>query len=86
MSKWTQEERDKAMQDIAREFDIHYPYHNEVELACQRNSLLEALKFFMEDPRFQIQVGGNPHAVDKMLEQVRAAISKVLSHQTNKET
>jgi hypothetical protein len=35
----------------------------------------------MEDSRFNVAVGGNPIAVEKMLAQVRAAIAKAEGHQ-----
>ena len=38
--------------------------------------LLEALKGFVEDPQFQISIGGNPNAVQKMLDKARAVIAK----------
>lgn len=39
--------------------------------------MLAALKIFLsEDARFQVAVGGNPLAVDKMLEGVRALVAK----------
>lgn len=36
--------------------------------------LRDALKLFLEDPRFHVSIGGNPNAVEKMLEQARAAL------------
>src|SRR3990172_356104 len=33
----------------------------------------EALNYFLGDSRFQISVGGNPHAVEAMLAKARAA-------------
>jgi hypothetical protein len=39
--------------------------------------LLASLQEFMGgDPRFQVGVGGNPIAVEKMIERARAAIKK----------
>ena len=35
------------------------------------DELTEALGWFMEDERFQVGVGGNPIAVEKMLAEVR---------------
>ncbi len=38
--------------------------------------LYEALSNFLENEKFQVGVGGNPNAVEKMLAQARAAIAK----------
>lgn len=38
--------------------------------------LLAALKELLEDPDYQIAIGGNPHAVDAMLSRARAALAK----------
>ena len=38
--------------------------------------LYEALVDFVENPAFQIAVGGNPNAVDAMLDRARAALAK----------
>lgn len=38
--------------------------------------LVAALRCFLADERFQVAVGGNPIAVDRMLEQARAALAK----------
>jgi hypothetical protein len=41
-------------------------------LIMQRDALVTALKIFLgHDDRFQVSVGGNPIAVDKMLEEAR---------------
>lgn len=38
--------------------------------------LLAALKCFLDDSRFQVGIGGNPIAVDRMIDAARAAIAK----------
>ena len=43
-------------------------------IAAQR----EALNYFLGDSRFQISVGGNPHAVEAMLAKARAALALAL--------
>ena len=40
------------------------------------DELAAALGWFLEDPRFQVAVGGNPNAVDRMLADARAALAK----------
>lgn len=40
------------------------------------DDLFEALTWFLEDPRFQVAIGGNPTAVEEMLESARAALAK----------
>src|SRR5271165_5312894 len=40
------------------------------------DELAAALGWFLEDPRFQVAVGGNPNAVDQMLADARAALAK----------
>jgi hypothetical protein len=47
-----------------------------IDLACQRNALRDALELFLIDPRFQVSIGGNPNAVEKMCAQARAALAK----------
>lgn len=45
--------------------------------ACNsHDDLLAALKELLEDPDYQIAIGGNPRAVDAMLARARAAIAK----------
>ena len=46
-----------------------------VDIICQRNELLDALKLLIEDPRFQVSIGGNPNAVDKAYAQCSRAIA-----------
>jgi hypothetical protein len=41
----------------------------------ERDTATRALRYFMEDPRFQVGVGGNPIAVDRMLAEVRAILA-----------
>lgn len=38
--------------------------------------LLESIKEFIEDPRFQVAVGGNPNAVQQMYDRAKSAIRK----------
>jgi hypothetical protein len=53
------------------------------EAVCEANSrliaaapaLFTALKCFLDDDRFQVSVGGNPSAVDRMLDDARKALS-----------
>src|SRR5208283_4527218 len=40
------------------------------------DDLAAALGWFLEDPRFQVAVGGNPNVVDRMLADARAALAK----------
>lgn len=40
------------------------------------DDLLAALRCFLDDPRFQVGVGGNPIVVERMIGQARAAIAK----------
>ena len=47
-----------------------------VRLRTVNAELLAALKLFMNDPRFQVSIGGNPIMIDRMIVQVRAAIAK----------
>jgi hypothetical protein len=49
-------------------------------LIMQRDALVTALKIFLgHDDRFQVSVGGNPIAVDKMLEEARRLVGGMLS-------
>jgi hypothetical protein len=49
-------------------------------LIMQRYALVTALKIFLgHDDRFQVSVGGNPIAVDKMLEEARRLVGGMLS-------
>jgi hypothetical protein len=43
--------------------------------------LYEALVHFIEDPTFQVAVGGNPNVVDRMLDHARAALAKARGDQ-----
>jgi hypothetical protein len=43
--------------------------------------LYEALVRFIEDPTFQVAVGGNPNVVDRMLDHARAALAKARGEQ-----
>jgi hypothetical protein len=55
----------------------HYgiPIERDTAEAADRIEQLEAaLRCFLEDPRFHVAVGGNPHVVDRMLEAARAAL------------
>lgn len=45
-------------------------------LEAERDRLREALGWFLEDERFHVAVGGNPIAVEDMLDRARAALSK----------
>jgi hypothetical protein len=45
-------------------------------LQDDNRGLLTALRYFLEDERFQVAVGGNPNAIDRMLASVRAALAK----------
>lgn len=52
---------------------------DKIERLCEVNASLLAIAqtFLGEDDRFQVAVGGNPIAVDKMLEDARAVVSLV---------
>jgi hypothetical protein len=41
-------------------------------LEGQKLKLREALSWFVDDPRFDVQVGGNPQAVQRMVEEASA--------------
>ena len=41
-------------------------------------AMLEALKCFLDDERFQISVGGNPNAIEAMLAKANAAYRSAL--------
>jgi hypothetical protein len=43
-------------------------------LEAENKRLREALGWFLEDGRFQVGVGGNPIAVEKMISAARAAL------------
>jgi hypothetical protein len=43
--------------------------------------MYEALVHFIEDPTFQVAVGGNPNVVDRMLDHARAALAKARGEQ-----
>ena len=50
---------------------------DEQVLTEQRDCLLEAVGIFLnKDARFQVMVGGNPNAVDEMIEHVAAVYAK----------
>jgi hypothetical protein len=44
-------------------------------LRSERDALVAALTCFLDDPRFQVAVGGNPIAVEEMLAKARAALT-----------
>lgn len=46
------------------------------ELADRNERLSEALGWFLTDDRFHVAVGGNPIAVEEMLERARAALQE----------
>jgi regulator of sirC expression with transglutaminase-like and TPR domain len=49
---------------------------DEIERLRSRVERLEgALRMFLEDPRFDVAVGGNPNAVEAMLSEAREALS-----------
>jgi hypothetical protein len=49
---------------------------DEIERLRSRVERLEgALRLFLEDPRFDVAVGGNPNAVEAMLSEAREALS-----------
>jgi hypothetical protein len=45
------------------------------KLADENERLRVALRRFLDDDRFQVAVGGNPNAIDRMLAEARAALS-----------
>jgi hypothetical protein len=45
-------------------------------LAARLERAVKALRLFLEDPRFDVMVGGNPIAVQKMYEQARAVLKE----------
>ena len=45
------------------------------ELADRIAALEDALRWFLEDPRFVVSVGGNPNVVDRMLADARRALT-----------
>lgn len=52
------------------------PLRANARLIAAAPELLEALRCFLSDTRFQVGVGGNPNAVHEMIAQARAAIAK----------
>lgn len=46
-----------------------------VRCVNSHDALVEALSNLLENPLFQVGIGGNPHAVEKMLDQARAALT-----------
>jgi hypothetical protein len=78
---FTQEEK-RAAENRVDELYMAHPHGGwvvYVELAerlqMQNTRLLEALKLLIEDPRFQVSIGGNPHAVEKAYAQIVSAIA-----------
>jgi hypothetical protein len=47
----------------------------ECRLRAIGRELLTALKALMQDERFQVAIGGNPHAVAELVAQANAAIA-----------
>lgn len=50
--------------------------YSNAHLIAAAPDLLEALKHLIEDPDYQVAIGGNPYAVEAMLSRCRAAIAK----------
>ena len=46
------------------------------QLEVENGQLRAALRCFLDDPRFQVVVGGNPIAVDAMLANARALLNR----------
>ena len=45
-------------------------------LQADKAKLREALRWFLNDSRFVVQVGGNPYAVPQMIEDAREALQE----------
>lgn len=59
-------------------------YPHEEALRLKREAapdLYEALSNLMENPLFQTAVGGNPNAVERMLDHARSALAKARGEQ-----
>lgn len=68
----------RAMVQVVTSFDGD-PYRQgdaNARLIAAAPELAEALSDFLENPLFQVGVGGNPNAVDAMLSSARLALSK----------
>ncbi len=52
----------------------HRDRADKAEAGCA--ALREALTDLLDDPDYQIAIGGNPHAVDAMLKRARAALAQ----------
>jgi|SRR6476620_12372489 len=82
--------RDQDDTRIADCDNFQYTDDGEIQLPdCPHNArliaaapdLYEALIDFIENPLFQVAVGGNPVVVDRMLDRARAALAKARGEQ-----
>lgn len=64
----------RHMQIARKEAEEHYAASEAA--SAMSADLLAALKCFVDDERFQVGVGGNPNAVEKMIAYAMAAIAK----------
>lgn len=51
-------------------------FDSNLALIAAAPDLLAALKELLEIPEYQVAIGGNPHAVEALLERCRSAIAK----------
>ena len=77
---WTRQPHTGSLATVHdRDINGKYPANANARLISAAPDLLASLREFMgHDERFQVGVGGNPIAVDAMLERASAAISKAL--------
>ena len=54
----------------------HVAEEADARLISAAPDMAEALADFLENPQFQVGVGGNPIAVEKMLDRARSALAK----------
>jgi hypothetical protein len=72
----TEEYYEKLLADVCRERERYNGMHQIAVMEIDR--LRDALAIFLgHDERFQIAVGGNPIAVEKMMESARAVLGRV---------
>jgi len=61
---------------VADEKLLHEAANRIEELQADNAKLREALGWFLNDSRFVVQVGGNPYAVQQMIEDAREALQE----------
>jgi hypothetical protein len=78
------QERDTAKAEAARTLATAQAVDRAAcRLEAQKNRLQTALRYFLDDARFQVSVGGNPTLVDKALSYARMALATADSRSEN---